>query len=60
MRKEVLLLNGCGGQVHGWRWYRQLTVHEKAAWQTSVDYVFSGLQVYSCSRISLERQPSPS
>ena len=37
MRKDVLLLNGGGGQVHGRRWYQQCM--EKAAWRTSVDSV---------------------
>jgi hypothetical protein len=37
-RKDVLLLNGGGGQVHGQRWYQQCT--EKAAWYTSIDSVF--------------------
>jgi hypothetical protein len=37
MRKDVLLLNGGGGQVHGRRWYQQCI--EKAAWWTSVDSV---------------------
>jgi hypothetical protein len=37
MRNDVLLLNGCGGQVHGQRWYQQCM--EKAAWRTSVDSV---------------------
>ena len=37
MRKDVLLLNGGGGQVHGRRWYQECM--EKAAWRTSVDSV---------------------
>jgi hypothetical protein len=38
MRKDVLLRNGGGGQVHGRRWYQECM--EKAAWRTSVDSVF--------------------
>jgi hypothetical protein len=38
MRKDVLLLNGGGGQVHGRRWYQECM--EKTAWRTSVDSVF--------------------
>jgi hypothetical protein len=37
MRKDVLLLNGGEGQVHGRRWYQQCM--EKAAWRTSIDSV---------------------
>jgi hypothetical protein len=37
MRKDVLLLNGGGGQIHGRRWYQECM--EKAAWRTSVDSV---------------------
>ena len=37
MRKDVLLLNGGGDQVHGRRWYQECM--EKAAWRTSVDSV---------------------
>jgi hypothetical protein len=55
MRKDVLLLNGGGGQVHGRRWYQQCM--EKAAWRTSVDSVLQGIQVLAWSRNSLERQP---
>jgi hypothetical protein len=55
MRKDVLLLNGSGGQVHGRRWHRQCM--EKAAWRTSVDSVLQGIQVFVWSRNSLERQP---
>jgi hypothetical protein len=55
MRKDVLLLNGGGGQVHGRRWYQEFM--EKAAWRTSVDSVLSGIQVFAWSRNSLERQP---
>jgi hypothetical protein len=35
MRKDVLLLNGGEGQVHGRRYYQECM--EKAAWRTSVD-----------------------
>jgi hypothetical protein len=38
MRKDVLLLNGAGGEVHCRRWYQQCM--EKAAWRTRVDLVF--------------------
>jgi hypothetical protein len=37
MRKDMLLLNGSGGQVHGQRWYQQCM--KKAAWRTSNDWV---------------------
>jgi hypothetical protein len=37
MRKDALLLNGGGGQVHGRRWYQECM--EKVAWRTSVDSV---------------------
>jgi hypothetical protein len=38
MRKDVLLLDSGGGQVHARRWYQQCM--EKAAWRTSFDSVF--------------------
>jgi hypothetical protein len=37
MRKDVLVLYGGGGQVHGRRYQECM---EKAAWRTSVDSVF--------------------
>jgi hypothetical protein len=37
MRKDLLLLNGGGGQVHGRRWYQECM--ETAAWRTSIDLV---------------------
>jgi hypothetical protein len=37
MSKDLLLLNGGVGQVHGRRWEQQCM--EKAAWRTSVDSV---------------------